>query len=326
MNMHPMWEQYPDIKRDLIDVLTVIDKNITIKDKQARKTVIDLLHAGGKLLRPAFFILMAQTGKTYDREQIIHVAASVEVLHMASLIHDDIIDEADTRRGMPTVASQFGSKYALYTGDYLFCVCFKILAKFADALATIEFNTNTVEKILMGELNQMQSRYNMNMTVKSYLSQISKKTAALFALSCQMGAQLGGHEPMEKMMAKKIGHEVGMAFQILDDILDYTESADLIGKPVLEDMKQGVYSLPLIYAMKQNPAAFEELLMKKDELTDSDAKEIVRLIHASGGIDYAQKIAMKYTDKATGRIKRLPESEAKRILLALTEQLLLRKM
>jgi len=313
------------MKRDLLAVLKVIDTNITLRDKKARKTVLDLLHAGGKLLRPAFFLLIAQAGKTYNKDQLIHVASSIEVLHMATLIHDDIIDEADSRRGLPTIQSQFGSKYALYTGDYLFCVCFRILAKYADTLSTIEFNTSTVEKILTGELEQMDSRYNTNITVKQYLHQISRKTAALFAMSCQMGAALSGVDPLAKINAKKIGHEVGMAFQILDDILDYTQASSTIGKPTLEDMKQGVYSLPLIYAMNQNKAAFVRILEKKEQLSDEDVDEIVTLIHQYDGVEHAKKLSVKYTDKAIGRIKKLPDCESTTIMLELTEQLLQRQ-
>jgi len=325
MNIHQMWDQYPGIKKDLIDVLAVIDENITIKDKMARKTVLDLLHAGGKLLRPAFFLLMAQTGKDYERNQSIHVAASVEVLHMASLIHDDIIDEADTRRGLPTIQSKFGAKYALYTGDYLFCVCFRILSKHANTLSNIEFNTNTVERILIGELDQMQSRYNENMSVKSYLKQISKKTAALFALSCQMGAQLNGATPKEIINSRKIGHEIGMAFQILDDVLDYTQDASIIGKPVLEDLKQGVYSLPLIYAMEKNSAAFSLLLGKRELMTKGDIDEILKLIKMYNGVEYALEIANKYTQKALNRIENLTDCEAKDIMFDLTSKLLNRE-
>ena len=325
MNIHPMWDQYPEIKQDLADVLSVIDANITLRDKKARQTVLDLLHAGGKLLRPAFFLLIAKAGKNYDRDQIIHVAASIEVLHMASLIHDDIIDEASTRRGLPTVQSQFGQKYALYTGDYLFCVCFKILSKHANALSTIEFNTNTIEKILIGELEQMESRYNTNMNVKQYLHQISRKTAALFAMSCQMGAELSNVNAYAKINAKKIGYEIGMAFQILDDILDYTGDVKTMGKPALEDMKQGVYSLPLIYAMNQNRAAFIPLLDKKEHLCEKDVSEILSYVEKYNGVEEAKKLAAKYTAKAVVRINRLPDCEAKMIMLELTQQLLQRQ-
>jgi len=320
-----MWDQYPDMKKDLADVLTVIDESVTIRDAQARKIVLDLLHAGGKLLRPAFFLLTAKMGETYDRDQLIHVAASIEVLHMATLIHDDIIDEAETRRGLPTVQSQFGAKYALYTGDYLFCVCFKILSKYATALSTVEFNTETVERVLIGELEQMNSRYNTDMTVKQYLRQISRKTAALFAMSCHMGAELSGAGKQAKINARKIGHEVGMAFQILDDILDFTQEANTLGKPVLEDMKQGVYSLPLIYAMERNRAAFLPLLEKKGDIQYEDADEVLALVKKYNGVEKAKEVATKYTNKAVARINKLPESESKKMMLALTEQLLQRQ-
>jgi heptaprenyl diphosphate synthase len=322
--MHPIWDQYPDIRKDLIDVLKVIDQNITLKDKTARQTVLDLLHAGGKLLRPAFFLLMAKTGKNYEREQLIHVAASIEVLHMASLIHDDIIDEAETRRGLPTVATQFGQKYALYTGDYLFCVCFRILSKYASALSTIEFNTNSVEKILIGELDQMNSRYNLNMTVKQYLSQIHRKTAVLFSMSTTMGAELTGVDKFEKLNAKRIGNEIGMAFQILDDILDYTQNPNEIGKPALEDMKQGVYSLPLIYAMNKDRATTAHILNKKENIETEDVNQILKLIEEHNGIENSKSLAHKYTNKAIARLKKLPDSEAKTTMLELTEKLLMR--
>lgn len=324
MKIHSMWEPYPELKKDLADVLDIINNHITLKDKKARKTVIDLLYAGGKLLRPAFLILMAKTGKNYNREQILHVAASVEVLHMASLIHDDIVDEATTRRGMPTVYSQFGTKYALYTGDYLFTVCFKILSKHASALSTIEFNTSTVERILVGELEQMNSRYNLEMSVKSYLKQISKKTAALFSLSAQMGAELSDHTILGKLNAKKIGSDIGMAFQILDDILDYTQNSFKLGKPVLEDMKQGVYSLPLIHAMNHNPESFKIILNKRENINESDASKILFLIEKYNGCVYARNIAAKYTKKAILRIQKLPDGESKKILLDITDKLLVR--
>jgi heptaprenyl diphosphate synthase len=325
MNIHAMWDQYPEIKQDLADVLKVIDANITLRDKKARKTILNLLHAGGKLLRPAFFLLTAKAGKQYDREQLIHVAASIEVLHMASLIHDDIIDEAETRRGLPTVASQFGQKYALYTGDYLFCVCFKILSKYANALSTIEFNTDTVERILIGELEQMESRYNLEITIKQYLHQISRKTAALFAMSCFIGAELSEGNRQTRMNARKIGHEIGMAFQILDDILDYTGEEGIIGKPTLEDMKQGVYSLPLIYAMNQNREPFIPLLSKKENICQDDVDKILALIKLYDGVEKAQELAVKYSNKAIGRINKMPDCEAKTIMLELTEKLLQRR-
>lgn len=325
MNIHPMWDQYPELKQDLADILKVIDANITHRDKKARKAVLDLLYAGGKLLRPAFFLLTAKTGKKYAKDQLIHVAASIEVLHLASLIHDDIVDEAETRRGIPTMHSQFGQKYALYTGDYLFCVCFKILSKYADTLSTIEFNTNTIEKILVGEFEQMESRYNSSMTVKQYLRQISKKTAALFAMSCHMGAELSGVDSYAKINAKKMGHEVGMAFQILDDILDYTQDVRVLGKPTLEDMKQGVYTLPLVYAMDQNRESFIPLLSKKENITVEDVNKILDLVKKYDGVEKAKMIAKKYTDKALTRINKLPECESKQIMLEITENLLQRQ-
>ena len=324
MNVHPMWDQYPDIKQDLKDMLNIIDANITLRDKKANKAIKNLLFSGGKLLRPAYFLMIAKTRADYNRDQILHVAASLEVLHLASLIHDDIIDEASTRRGVSTISNQFGTKYALYAGDYLFVVCFKILSNYAGSLSNIGVNTNTMERVLVGELEQMNSRYNYDITIKKYLSQISGKTAGLFSLSCFLGSQLNGSTDKENLNARRIGHYVGMAFQILDDILDYRGDALTIKKPALEDMKQGVYSLPLICAMNENRIAFLPHLSEKEKMTEANVSTVLSLVHRHGGIIKAQKLADKYTERALGRIKKLPESTAKEQLLNITKSLLKR--
>ena len=324
MNVHSMWDSYPDIKKDLKEILTIIDQNINLRDKKANKAIKDLLSAGGKLLRPAYFMMIAKSYGDFNRDQLLHVAASIEVLHMASLIHDDIIDEASTRRGVETISSQFGNKYALYVGDYLFCVCFKILAKHASNLSDIEFNTNTVEQILVGELEQLDSRYNIDITVKKYLRQISGKTAGLFGLSCLLGAQLSNASYAETRNAKKFGHFVGMAFQILDDILDYRGDVLTIRKPALEDMKQGVYSLPLILTLQEDRDFLAPYLSKMEKMSAFDVNQILLKVIEHKGIIKAQKLADKYTDKAISRLNKLPESVAKDQLLDITKQLLKR--
>lgn len=326
MRIHPIWNQYPYMQRDLQDVLRVMEKNIKIRDKQVEKNIKELIHAGGKMLRPAYTLLCAHIGPHYECEEATAVAAALEVLHMATLIHDDIIDDAETRRNQPTIQSKYGKKYAVYTGDYLFCVCFKILAKHSKSLTSIEFDTKHMEKILVGELDQMNMRYNIDISIRQYLKQISGKTAQLFALSCYSGASISEASPSLIRTAWNIGHNMGMAFQIIDDILDYTRNAEQIGKPVLNDIKQGVYSLPLIYAIRENKKAFQPILEKREHMTDADLEMILTLIHQYRGVEKAQALAEKYTNKAMKLIKTLPDGQYKHDMLEITSTILNREL
>ena len=326
MKVHHMWDNYPTLQQDLADALQVIDSSIKIREKRIERNVKEMIHSGGKLLRPAYFLLCSQIGEDYNRERAIAVAAALEVLHLATLVHDDVIDDAKTRRGVETIQAKYGKNYAVYTGDYLFCVCFKIMAQHAKELSIIELNTNSMERILLGELDQMSMRNNYDMTVKEYLKQIAGKTAQLFALSCFLGAETSQATLAQKHLARKIGHNMGMAFQIMDDILDYTQDSRQLGKPVLNDVKQGVYSLPLIYAMRKNRAAFRPLLEKGEDMTLEDQNALLRLIETHQGVEQAKELAAKYTEKALGLIGKLPKGPYQEQMFHITSALLKRNL
>lgn len=324
MQINAMWNNYPELQNGLKEVLVTIERNINIRDKNVAENIRAMIHSGGKLLRPAFVLLTAQAGPEYNSERAIAVASALEVLHMATLIHDDVIDDADMRRGVSTIHSKFGRKYAVYTGDYLFCVCFKILSAHADSVENIDFNSKNIEKILMGELNQMKDLYHTNVTVKDYLKRISGKTAQLFALSCYSGAAASKASRKLLYNAKNAGHFIGMAFQIIDDILDYTSTNDGLGKPVLSDVKQGNYSLPLIYALQQHRDVFLPLLIKKDAITEADLEQLATLIRQYNGIEQAFELADKYTKKAIKEINKLPPGAYRKQMLAITTSVLKR--
>lgn len=322
MQLHAMWDEYPALSKDLQEVLQTIEKNIQIRDKHVEQNVKDLIHAGGKLLRPAFALLSAQAGPDYDKDRAVSIAAALEVLHMATLIHDDVVDDSPLRRGIPTIHSKYGRNYAVYTGDYLFCICFKILSAHASSVENIEFNSKNIEKILMGELDQMRTSFKMNVTVREYLTRISGKTAQLFALSCYSGATGSKATRMTVAKCYNIGHYLGMAFQIIDDVLDYTSTDEGLGKPVLNDMKQGIYSLPLIYAMKGHLAEFEPLLSQKLDMTDDASEQVLALISKYKGVEQAFKLAKKYTNKALREIKKLPAGAYREDMYRLTKNIL----
>ena len=281
MNIHPMWNTYPTLSKELTTTLRLMEQAVQIDNQEIQAAVHDMIHSGGKLLRPAYQLLFSYFGEQRDPKKATALAASIELLHTATLVHDDIVDEADTRRGLPTLRSRFGNSTAVYTGDYLFVCCFKLLSDYSSSLKSIQLNSRSMEKVLTGELGQMDNRYNFEVTIDQYLK----------------------------------------------NILDYTQTADAIGKPVLEDVRQGVYSLPLIYALEANREVLLPLLMKKETLTDEETQEIYRLVHELGGVEKAQQLATHYTEKALKEISKLPETkaQAKEQLYEITQTILTRE-
>lgn len=326
MPVHSMWSQYPDLANDLSEVLELIDAHINVRDKEIENIVKTLVHSGGKLLRPAYSLLCSQIGPEQDKNRAIAVAAAIECLHMATLVHDDVIDEAETRHGIPTLHLQKGNKFAIYAGDYLFSLSLNILSQYSASLSQLEYNTRGMGKILTGELEQLNSRYVEPVSVKDYLSRISGKTAQLFSISCYSGAVISKAPKKIAICARNMGHYIGMAFQIIDDILDYKSDTETLGKPVMNDLRQGIYTIPFIYAMRENPAAFKPLIQKKDQLTDEDLLTVSNLIEQYKGVEKAANLAEKYTKKALNELTKLPEGDYKQTLYQLTSSLLTRKM
>ncbi len=327
MNIHPMWDNYPTLKKDLNKTLELMSSAISLPNKEVEQTILDLFHSGGKLLRPAYLLLFSELGKDVDKKKSIALAAAMETLHTATLIHDDIVDEADVRRGVPTLQTKFDKDVAVYSGDYLFIVCFKLLVQYTDSLKSVKLNTSSMEKVLLGELGQMNTRYNIDITVDEYLQNVSGKTAELFALSCFLGCFENGGSSKLASTCRDIGKSIGIAFQIVDDILDYSQSEVSIGKPVLEDVKQGVYSLPLICAMEENKAFFEPLLAKKETLTNEEAERVHQGVIEYGGVKKAYALADSYTEKALDLINKLPNNkqQTKEIIYDITQAILTRE-
>lgn len=326
VNTHPIWGKFPKIQAFLTECLELIIEKITIENKEIEQTVIDLIERQGKLLRPAYFFLFSQFGSAGPdaHQKIVAAAASTEVLHLATLIHDDIIDESNMRRGTETVQSKHGKDVAVYTGDLLLAVYFDLLADAADSVEVIKLNTLSMKRVLLGEINQMTNTYNTHITYQDYLASIQGKTAQLFELSCYEGAYFGQCEPEILENSRSIGQSIGIAFQMVDDILDYTQTPDILSKPALNDVKQGIYTLPLILGLETSPA-FLPLLKKGEDLSDSDLAALLSLLHDKGCIERSQLIAKRYTDKALTAIETLPPQPEKDVLYSLTQQLLTRE-
>ena len=179
MKLHPMWQNYPQLVPELNQTIELMEQSVKLKNKAVEKAVLDMIHSGGKLLRPAYQLLFSQFGTEQDRKKAICLAAAIEMLHTATLIHDDIIDEADIRRKLPTIRKQFDNSTAVYAGDYLLISCFKLLADYTQSMRSLQLNSRSMEKILDGELGQMNDRYQIDVTIDDYLENISGKTAYL---------------------------------------------------------------------------------------------------------------------------------------------------
>lgn len=325
MAVHSLWEKYPDIEKDLIETKKVMEKSVKIRNKDITHALQMFFEAGGKLLRPAYFLLFSKFGDADMPEKKAHrVAASLEILHVATLVHDDIIDDSPVRRALPSIQAAYGQDVAVYTGDFLFTVYFHLLATSTRSFRTIEMNANSMKRILVGELDQMNLRYNTNITVKQYFQHIKGKTAQLFEFACFEGAHFSDSSKMIQLTAKRIGYNIGMAFQIMDDILDYKASESDMKKPVFEDLKNGYYTLPLILAMEKHQDEFAPYLEKRTDLSDEELKEIRTLIAKYEGIEKAEAIAERFTDRALAGIKKLPDRQEKDILYDVTATLLKR--
>lgn len=324
MAVHPLWEQYPEIQQDLIETKKVMEKSVKIRNKEITNALQLFFEAGGKLLRPAYFILFSKFGDTTDipKKNIHRMAASLEILHVATLIHDDIIDDSPIRRSLPSIQAMYGQDIAVYTGDFLFTVYFHLLSTSTNNARTIEMNAHSMKRVLVGELDQMNLRYNTEITVKQYFQHIKGKTAQLFEFSCLEGIHYTGGSKRMQLLAKRIGYNIGMAFQIMDDILDYQSTESAMQKPVFEDMKNGYYTLPLILAMDKSKGEFGPYLEKRTELTDIEVAEVQGLIETYDGIKQAEVIAERFTDKALSNIMKLPDLPERAILYKVTETLL----
>lgn len=320
--MTKFWTDYPIIDSEIKKVKEHISQNAKCKDKIIESSIIELVESGGKMLRPAFTIIASKFGD-YNEERARALAAVMEMFHMATLVHDDIIDEAQFRRGKETVQSKYGKNYAVYIGDYLFCLCFKTLATTSSIERGIDIDTKVMSRICLGEIEQLNSRFKKDVSVKEYLKRTSGKTAELFSLSLYVGAAESGCNKNLCRLFWNIGHNIGMAFQIIDDILDYTSSDEVLGKKSGNDLKEGIYTLPLILAMKNNPDIFEKVL-KEDEYTNEEIENIISIVKENDGIKDALKVAEKYSSRAFRDINKLPNNEYKSILLDVCEKLLKR--
>lgn len=284
-----------------------------------------IIRQKGKKIRPLLVLLSAKVAGGIN-ERTYRGAVLVELLHTATLVHDDVVDNADKRRGFWSVNKIFKNKAAVLMGDYLLSrgLMIAVDGKDFDFLGVI---TSTVKRMSEGELLQIQKTRKLDIDEETYFKVISDKTASLLETCCQIGALSASENPEYHEAMRKFGESIGIAFQIRDDILDYEGKAKLIGKPVGGDIKEKKITLPLIYSLKQVPNSEASKIRKmiKNGHNKESVNEIINFVRINKGIDYALDKAHLYSGKAKEALKILPDSQSKIALEALVDFVIERK-
>jgi len=314
----------------LKDLYSIIQKDLD-KTEEKLKTFTDssneiiseinayLFQNAGKRIRPALLMLCSKL-LGYKGDKHIFLSSLIETIHTASLIHDDIIDNSELRRGRKTVHAKWGPNITVLLGDYLYIKTLGLSIKNTHKeIAKMLIDTSA--QMIEGELCEYQMSGNLDIKEKDYLEIIRKKTASLFAASCQMGAILAGASEKEKKLLARFGLNFGMSFQIIDDFLDYTGNEKDLGKPILSDLNEMRITLPLIYTLNNcnlDRKRIAELMHQKKFEIESKI-EILNLIKSNGALDYTRKKAKEFSLKSKKIINGFPESKYRDTLVSILD-------
>jgi heptaprenyl diphosphate synthase len=306
---------YAKMKSDLDVLEGQLALSVTSDHALLTEASTHLLKAGGKRIRPVFVLLAGKFGQ-YRLDVLQRIAVPLELIHMASLVHDDVIDNAETRRGQLTVKSKWDNRIAMYTGDYIYGKALSIVTELGDPLIH-QILSKAMVQMCIGEMEQIRDFFNTEQTVRSYLLRIRRKTALLIAVSCQLGAIAAGADRHIANRLYRFGYNVGMAFQIRDDLLDLLGTEKQIGKPPGSDIRQGNITLPVLLALQEDESR-EKLLIEINKIRESDGagdtKRALNIIRKSAGIHTAEAMAVRYIDKAIEALRGLPDIPARKNL------------
>ena len=314
---------YAPIQDELSRLHGLLEQELAADDPFVSELVRHVLSTQGKMIRPALVCLSAQAGGGAG-EARLWLAEAVELIHIASLIHDDIIDESEVRRGVATVNVQWGNQIAVLLGDYLFAKAFDLLSRIRHPEVAPTLAVATV-KMSQAEIMQIKYGQEPHDDENVYFQIIAGKTAHLFSAACRAGALVAGNPAAAERLGT-FGLQWGMAFQITDDALDLTSREDTLGKPISSDIQSGTITLPVIRALRdatpEDRARLTSLLGRAPR--DGQLEEVRRLLHRYRALDYALGVAGRYSRQAADALDELPPSPAKDSLLALTEFVIVR--
>ena len=266
-----------------------------------------LVEAGGKRLRPLMVLLTARA-LNYDGKQHLDLAAIIEFIHTATLLHDDVVDMSQLRRGRPTANANWGNAPSVLVGDFLYSRAFQMMVAIGsmDVMAILSDATNVISE---GEVQQLVNAKKPDVSEADYLTVIDKKTAVLFAAACEVAAVLGGASPEVRTALKAYGHHVGMAFQLVDDALDYTGDAATLGKNVGDDLAEGKPTLPLIHAMRAGSATQSAVIAEAIRQGDATKlADILAIVQQTGAMTYTLECAKQQVNEALTQLRLLPDN------------------
>lgn len=309
-------ELYAKMKGDLNQIEQELERSVTDDHALLTESSTHLLKAGGKRIRPVFVLLSGKFGD-YKLDVMKQIAVPLELIHMASLVHDDVIDDAETRRGQLTVKAKWDNRIAMYTGDYIHGKALAIATRLPNPIIHQVLSKALVE-MCIGEMEQIRDFFNTEQTIRNYLLRIRRKTALLIAISCQLGAIAAGAEQQISNALYRFGYNVGMAFQIRDDLLDLYGTEKQIGKPPGSDMRQGNITLPVLLALRDERIRgplLDEIAAIRSREGRGDTRRAIELIRSSKGGDLADTMANRYIAKALGALEGLPNITAKKNLV-----------
>lgn len=283
-----------------------------------------IIAAGGKRLRPALLLLICGA-LGYKGTQRFNLAAVVEFIHTATLLHDDVVDASALRRGNATANETFGNPASVLVGDFLYSRAFQMMVD-AKSMRIMEVLADATNIIAEGEVMQLMNMHNAALDEAGYLHVIRSKTAKLFEASARVGAILAGADPVTEAACASFGQALGTAFQVIDDVLDYTGDATLMGKNLGDDLREGKTTLPLIAAMQRGTAEQRTLIQTAIETGDVDIiDQVVAIVTSTGGLTVARQAATSEAQRAITAAKQLPDNDYTRCLVHLARQLLERQ-
>ena len=283
-----------------------------------------LAASGGKNFRSLLVLAAAADREGFVPRDAVTTAAALEILHLATLVHDDVIDDAETRRGKLSVQRRFGKTSAVLCGDYLFCKCFLMTAEISKKYENRFVDVaRMMTRICTGELRQYQHNGDASLSVHGYFRIIAGKTSALFALALYAGATLGGYGEKEVRLLAQLGYYIGIIFQLEDDCIDYQSDAATARKNVQHDLSEGVVTLPLIFAIAKKPQIRQEL--RDFNLSADECRAVISEVCSLGGVRMTLDVAGRYYEKARKVLDRFPDEKKRALLRPILEQIRSRK-
>ncbi len=313
-----------EVQALLADDLKRVEKAIGTDTICSVEAVTAISHhlqkSGGKRLRPAL-LLLASGACGYSGDAAIRLGAVVEIIHTATLVHDDVIDEADVRRGKPSINLRWGNQTSVLAGDWLYMQAFNLALRERN-FYVLDLLIELTQMMVEGELMQLEWLGRLDVTEDEHLSLVHRKTAYLFSVCARLGAILAGADPKDEQRLGDYGWNLGMAFQLADDLLDFTASERVLGKPVGSDLREGKVTLSMILALKQCTPAERESVRRVITEQSYDAapfRSVLGLLEKYGTIERVRVRALDYIENATAQLVSLPESNYKRALYSVTE-------